>query len=646
MNGGWAMRRRLTVAFLSLLSFAIAGFAVAQVPPEVEALQFDDAEQMSWQAAANADDYNVYHGELSALTSGSGMKCHGDEIVGTSFQSPAVPTPGEGFAYLVTGEGVGGEGPAGQASDLSDRALLGACDDVVAHHVMSRLGYGWSEWGRDRIAAIGIDAYIDEQLDPTLIDETTNTDLNDRMAFIDPPLNHIHLIAQYIVRGTYARRQFEQQVATFFDNHFSTYYGSPFGFFLGQFPECIGDPPLPWCDPDYPDRAHLESALTQYRDINAYRDLAFNGTFREMAEQVSLSTSMIFYLNTDTNVVGTPNENFARELLELYTCGVDNCYDQQDIEEVARMFTGWNVCRKEAVNLDDPLAPCIVFYWQPVPGAEYVPNFRPEQHDCGQKVLFHGQPQETIIPDTCGSPSAGVNDIFLALDAIVAHPETPRYISKKLLERFVTENPSEAMIDTLVDAWNAGSNPLGPGDMGEVLDALVHMPEFKNPDFARTKIKTPVEHSVSAFRATRGNTDGVTVLVDYLVRFTHLPHLSLLPTGYPESGGDWLGTNNMLERQNLGLDFTRRDPTVDTAFSADIMDLLADNGVSTAPGNAAGIVDFFVDAMFGGASSPAERQAAIDYLETDDDGLLSPYDEARIRETVGFLLGYPHFQEQ
>ena len=141
------------------------------------------------------------------------------------------------------------------------------------------------------------------------------------------------------------------------------------------------------------------------------------------------------------------------------------------------------------------------------------------------------------------------------------------------------------------------------------------------------------------------STDGLTTVLDYLLGAQHLPHYNPMPTGYPEVGGAWVETNNTLTRQNFGLHVAALDVT-DPTFGSDVISLLQDHGVSTAPGNAAEIVDFLADVLFGGAITPAERLQAIGYLESDDFGNESPYDDFRIRETTGVLLGYPQFQEQ
>lgn len=614
---------------------------MAQVPGEVTGVGMDGAGTISWDPEGSAEDYNVYRGLTSWLQSGNPPRCHGDEIVATSFASPEDPALGEGFFYLVTAEAAAGEGTPG-----AGRPLYGSCDQAMTHHLFNRTGYGWDEWSRDRLATLGFDGYIDEQLDPASISETTNTKLNNRLGLIDPPQNHIQLIAQHVVRGAYARRQLEQSVAEFFDNHFSTLLVEVYGFYLGQFPQC-GQPALPNCDPDFPNRALLYASTDEYNDTEAFRNLAFNGTFRDMMEQSAMSPAMIYYLDTYNNIAVAPNENYARELLELHTMDVDT-YDHHDIEDLARVFTGWNVCAK-LTGITGPLDPCDLRFWRE--GREYVANFDIANHDCGSKLLFAGTPSETVIPDTCdggGQPTAaGVNDVDLALDAIAGHAATSQFISRKLIQKFVTENPTQGMIDQVVAAWNNPANPQGVGDMREVLRAVLALPEFRDPDRARDKIKIPLEHTVSALRATRGETDGVTLIINYLQQMAYLPYFKLAPDGFSELGGDWIGTNNLLDRQNFGLHLTTNDdPGTAPNFGTDIITLLADNGVSTAPGNAEAIVDFFAGVLFGGAWTPEDRQEAIDYLNTDDNGVPGPYDDLRIRETVGFLLGYAQFQEQ
>jgi uncharacterized protein (DUF1800 family) len=633
------MNRKLSASSFPVLIFVLAALtrpAVAAPPGEVTGDRIDQASQLTWAAVAGADDYNVYRGDIAWLRSRTGAECHGDEIAGTSFATPLQPAAGRGYFYLVTAESnLNGEGTPGTDTSGALRPLRGSCDRIMRHHYLDRLGYGWDEWTRDRIQALGSQGYIDEQLNPASIDETTNTDLATRSSTLVPPDTIQELQALDLVRAVYARRQLEQQATLFWDNHFNTNYQKSFDFF--SFYQTL-----------FPTKRQYEAAKFHYDLQVSLRSLAFNGTFREIVEASSMSPAMIEFLDTDSNVKSAPNENFARELMELHTMGVDGGYTQQDVVDLARVFTGWNVCKKSDADAGDPLAACIprnTYGTATEPPGQWVRNFRINQHDTGQKILFAGTPYQKIIPDTSANPANGINDADLALDALVAHPSTPRFIAKELLQRFIDEDPAPSLIDTVVAAWNNPGNPRGAGDLREVLRAVLALQPFRSPDFVGRKIKTPFEHVASALRAVRGKTDGATITRLYLTPLQEVFHVNPVPTGYSELGGDWLDTNNLLVRQNFGLDLGSR---TGNAFGNDVIGLLNANGVATAPSpnNAAAIVDFLSEAMFGGALSGAERQAAIDYLNTDDTGAASPYTDARIRETAGFLLGYPQFIEQ
>jgi hypothetical protein len=634
------------VATLLLGSVLWIGASVAAPPPETSALDFTTTNTMVWNPTSGADFYQVYRGTLSGLASGVPARCHGFQVQATTFQTLPEPGSNGGFFYLVTAESTAdGEGTPGVDSNLRLRPLLGTCGAVMSAHMLNRLGYGWNEWTRDRLETMGFDAYIADQLVPHLIDESDNLELNDRLGPIDPPVTIVPLIQHQVLRATYSRRQLEQQVATFWANHFNTDWSKVANLYQGVFPQCPPPPaePPPACDENYPARAHLEATRGVYGEMQNFRRIAFNGSFREILEASALSPAMIIYLDTIYSVAGNPNENYPRELMELHTMEVNGGYTQQDVQELSRVITGWGLCKKAPEDVLDPTAPCIMEYWDDdVPGT-IVATFSVGQHDCTEKVLFAGTPEEVTIAATCGNPIDGVDDLFLALDAIVAHPSTARFISTKILQRFVTDEPSEAMIDEMVAVWNDSSNPAGVGDLQALHEAAVTSDAFLDPNRTRSKIKTPLEHFTSTFRATRGATDGATEVINFLEATQHLPHFNPVPTGWPEDGESWIGTNNMLERQNFGIALM---PNAGIFFGSDITGLLQDNGIATLPGNAPAIIRFMSDVLFGGALTPAERQQALDYLNTDDLGNPSPYNDLRIRDVVALMLGYPHFQEQ
>ncbi|MDH3592497.1 MAG: DUF1800 domain-containing protein, partial [Planctomycetota bacterium] len=458
-----------------------------------------------------------------------------------------------------------------------------------------------------------------------------------RLSGIEPPDTQVEHGSIAVVRSVYARRQLEQQTTLFYSNHFNTDFQEVRGFYSGKYADSA--------------RRTLEGVRLQHRDVETFRDFAFNANFRDMAWEGVVSPAMLIYLDNDNNIAGRPNENLSREVLELLTMGVDNGYTQTDVEELARVLTGWNVCKKQGGAQIDPLGACVPDFVidtpaEPITGG-WVRNFRIPQHDCEAKTLFAGTAYETVIPDTCdglGDPtSAGLNDLDLALDAIVDHPSTAEFLTTKLLRKFVTEEPTQAMIDAVGAVWNDDANPAGAGDLREVLREVLAQAELMNPDQVGGKVKTPFEHVSGMYRATRGLTNGSSGVRNYLFRMGYLYFENPIPTGYSEIGEDWIGTNNLLERQNFGLDLTRR---TGNTYGTDLIGLLQDNGVSTGQGNAEAIVDFFNDALFGGALAPADRQRTIDYLNTDDNGAPSTYDFARIRETVALMLGYAQFLEQ
>lgn len=588
--------------------------ASAAPPPEVSGVRFTNATTLSWDSTAGADKYNVYRGSATDLRRGIPPRCHLWNVATTSGATPAVPTAGTAFIYLVTAvSNTQGEGGPGASSSGATRALLGDCTAVMNHHLLDRATFGWNEYVRDRLTALGPQGFINEQLNPASISEATNSDLNTRMSTLTPAENQIELVNRQITQAVYARRQLEQVVTVFWTNHFSTDYNQVFDSYLND----------------------GITADAQVREMDKFRSLAFTGTFRDLVEASGLGPAMIRYLDTDQNVAGRPNENYGRELMELHTLGVDGGYTQQDVRQMARVFTGWTTCRKLTNQQNDPLAPCQLI------NGKYVANFDYTKHDCGAKTLFAGKPQQVNIPATCdigGNPTtSGVNDAYAAFDAVADHPATKKFISTKLLQKFVTETPTAAQIQAVVDVWNSSG-----GDNRQVLGKVLEFALLLNPDLVGNKIKDPFEHMATVYRATRADTNDTNVnnLYNYLQRMQMLPHQKSEPTGFSELAKDWVNTNDLLERQNFAWDVT-----TDIAYRENIIDILAAAGLTAAspPGD---LVDFYSSILFGKALTPTERQRAITFLTTDENGLPVAVDNTRIKKVVAFMMGYPQFLEQ
>ncbi len=618
------MRRGSLLAVVAAIAWiAAATLPVHAAPPEeVTDLLIDSGSTLSWNATPGADKYHIYRGLGDELLRGIPPRCHATRITDTTFESLASPPTGNAYLFLVTAAAdLEGEGTPGTESSGAERSLLAPCEPLIKHHILNRLGFGWSEWQSERIDTLGWQGYVDEQLAPETIDQSSNSLFNNREMHWSSLETFQELVYKRTDRNLYSWAQLERELTLFWQNHLTTNYVKSFEFLFGPL---LGNA----------EKTHRNAVDLHLREEDSFRDLALTGTFREMLEASTLSAAMMIYLDNVVNIAERPNENYAREVMELFAMGVDCGYDEADIRELARVFTGWEVCKKSFADADDPLAPCT----DPNFGlaGRWVSNFNVANHDHGQKMLFPGSAFEAIIPDTSADPDSGIDDVGLALDAIVAHPCTAEFISRKLLRHFITDNPTQEMVDSVVVDWNAHG-----GDLREVTRSVLRAEWLFDPDFVGSKLKTPQVHELAAYRALRGKTEASfasPLLYNWLAAMAHMPYFRVEPDGYPDDGGAWIGTNQLLSRQDMGLALTW-----DWFFyRTETTQMVSDYGLSTAEQ----IVDFFSDLFYGGALTPAERQRAITYLETDALGNPSPYDDNRIREAVGFMLGFSQFNER
>ena len=210
------------------------------------------------------------------------------------------------------------------------------------------------------------------------------------------------------------------------------------------------------------------------------------------------------------------NENYARELMELHTLGVDGGYTQQDIIEVARALTGWTM--------------------NPRGAAEFT--FRPEIHDAGQKVVLGH-----VIP-----AGGGIQDGETVLDIVARHPSTAKFIARKLAVRFVSDTPPEALVDRAALTFMKTD-----GDIREVVRTIVTSPEFFSRAAYRSKVKSPFELVASALRAVGAQPD-TTMRSAQMVGFLGAPIFGhQAPNGWPETGESWMNSGAILNRINFGV---------------------------------------------------------------------------------------------
>lgn len=232
------------------------------------------------------------------------------------------------------------------------------------------------------------------------------------------------------------------------------------------------------------------------------------------------------------------NENYARELLELHTLGVDGGYSQEDVIEVARAFTGWTIYPPSAFRdrlgdrLDRALASGTGFF------VEDGFLFRADAHDAEKKrVLGRTMPA-----------GRGVEDGEEVLEIVAKHPATAQHLAKKLAVRFVSDDPPQALIDRLARVLEGTE-----GDLRQVVEALVESPEFWADEARFQKIKSPFELTASALRALDADIERPRETIEWIGRMGQPLYAYQAPTGYPDRADFWVNSGALLNRMNFGL---------------------------------------------------------------------------------------------
>lgn len=395
------------------------------------------------------------------------------------------------------------ENPASSSSLSSDTPLSAQ----NATHALNRLGYGPRPGDARRLSEEGMSAWLERQLQP-VDDEPELASLartypyahatalelkhpdsprEDEEAIGDSPragparirrADILHqLQADQISRQVLSDHQLREVMVDFWFNHFNVDAQK------GQVHFVAGD--------------YVRNVIRRHA----------LGNFEEMLLAVASHPAMLIYLDNSSSSAarrgprgehGGINENFARELLELHTVGVDGGYTQADVVEVARVLSGWGV---------DDLAFA----------------YRDARHDRGEKTVMGRE----------FAAGAGMDEGVALLRWLAQHPSTARFIARKLATRFVTDAPSDALVERIAAAWTESH-----GDIPFVLRAIVADPDFWDQTHRAAKVKTPLEWLVSAMRGI-GATPSDVEIFRAAQRLGQSPYAMPIPTGYPERGEEW-----------------------------------------------------------------------------------------------------------
>ena len=371
--------------------------------------------------------------------------------------------------------------------------------------VLKRISFGPHRDELAAIRALGIDAYLEQQLDYlSIADGTLEADIAALFPLtLQTPEqllagfpDNIGLVATQMIAATqyrqmFSKRQLYELMVEFWSDHFNIHLLNGLG-----------------------------PTLKPYDDQQVIRAHAL-GNFRDLLHASAKSAAMLFYLDNFFNQAIAPNENYARELMELHTLGVDGGYTENDVKEVARCFTGW--------TLRFPGDPGGAY-------GEFV--FVAAIHDNGAKLVL-------------GNPIAaggGQGDAEQVLDLLAAHPSTAIHIATRLCERFISDTPPQAVIDAVAAAFT-----LSGGDISDTLRALFAHAAFL--ETADAKFTRPSEYLAGLTRALGPDSpyppDNGQLWLYAQNSLGQLPHYWPTPDGYPLHNDYWASTGGLLNRWRL-----------------------------------------------------------------------------------------------
>lgn len=468
----------------------------------------------------------------------------------------------------------------GQVLTATDTGALP--DDT---HFLNRLSYGPTPPLREQLANEGWENLLERQLDP----ENINTsDIDAALAQNFPTLTLtpeeiikagevdliIKVVTEFIVstlmRQAYSPAQLYERMVEFWSDHFNMN---------------ILDAPL--------------FAFKSSDDRDAIRPNVL-GKFRDLLFANARSPAMLLYLDNYSNTKDGPNENYARELLELHTLGVDGGYTEEDVVAVARAFTGWTV---------NPF------------NFEFLFHF--PLHDRRNKEVLGTKIKKTF--------TGGITDGEQVLELLASHPSTARFISTKLARRFVSDNPPAELIDALTQVFLDTD-----GEIKELLRTLFNSDAFWAAK--EQKMKRPLDFLTSIIRRLGFDPGENTFryMFTRLQQMGQIPFYWHAPNGYPDTAAYWTDTAAMISRWSSGNDVSRFVPDENMEAALD--------GADTPNTIIQAMAIVLIDRKLGTEERKAIRRNVFAGQKPNQPITGNPVEYARITATV--LLGSRYFQQR
>jgi uncharacterized protein (DUF1800 family) len=492
----------------------------------------------------------------------------------------------------------------------------------------------------------------------------TNSDLDD-------------LRAWHVYRAIHSKRQLHEVLSQFFMNHFTTQYQKTRDYY----------------DNNYNVSTYTNDAIREavsvdlhWREYKKFRDALMdpNCTFYDLLKISIESEAMIIYLDTQLNSKAAANQNYAREIMELHTMGVDNGYVQQDIVDLSKVWTGWRVAKKTPANAGSPFTPAITGTSSNIvdtPGV-WCLNFSTNNHDTTTKKLFTNGPiaarfgaalgggnsYSLFLSNTLATGTNGFGEGYKVAQHLANLPYTMEFVSVKLCRLFVHEgfelgtydytspnlSPEAQLVKDCMTAWNTPAGDSRKGNIRSVLNTIFNSALFRGHGASQQKVKTPLEFTVSAVRALRiTNTDtngyytstcdsdgyGISGRNGNSYPLSRMGGMGLFnkpePDGWSEFGRIWLNTANLCERMRFAQHLLMQTSSsikdddygsAGLANTSDPVALLKSKLPAASWNNDGAVVDFFLGLLYpgeGAGNLGRDREAAITFLNLNEAGSAS-----------------------
>jgi uncharacterized protein (DUF1800 family) len=509
-------------------------------------------------------------------------------------------------------------------------------------HVLDRLTFGARPGDVETVEKQGLEVFISEQLNPVgmpdglwqgesskfnalklsaveLMKQYPNMGQKKRFGYMfgfgnKPPKDlQGELASAKLARAVLTNRQLEEVMVDFWFNHFNVSFAkNQDKWLVGPYERDVIRPHVFGKFRDLLGAVAHSPAMLVYLDnyqstVDArYAPLGAQDDITEMEDRMAKNAKG----NKNARVKLGLNENYAREVMELHTLGVDGGYTQKDVTELARVLTGWSI---NAPNLKNNFN-------------DFTFDFKRRMHDPGAKrVLGHDFPWE------------GVAEGEKALDMLAKHPSTAHFIALKLCRRFVSDDPPVPLVDFVAKRFTETD-----GDIKETLKALFHAPEFYDHKYFRAKVKTPFEFTVSMLRATNADVGDWVKAARQLDRLGEPLYLCEPPTGYPDRADAWINSGALLTRMTMALGLFNTNPQAPASAQAQAYL----QGVDEHDGHK--IIQAFVDDFLGGHIAERTRSSILERIDRPElsnkgaDGKRT----YQLGKLAALILGSPDFQRR